>query len=66
MKCQNGISSWEDRMNGDLKKVDGLSQKKREPMNAVGFAAAEARYEAERKRKELEQQEQSDKSKELK
>ena len=47
-------------------KVDGLSQKKREPMNAVGFAAAEARYEAERKRKELEQQEQSDKSKELK
>jgi uncharacterized protein YbcI len=33
-------------------KVEDLTQKKREPMNAVGFAATEARYEAERKKKE--------------
>jgi len=35
-------------------KVDSLTTKKREPMNAVGFAATEARYEAERKRKKEE------------
>ena len=35
-------------------KVDDLTQKKREPINAVGFAATEARYEAERKKKEQE------------
>jgi len=35
-------------------KVDDLTQKKRDPINAVGFAATEARYEAERKKKEQE------------
>lgn len=33
-------------------KVDSLTAKKREPMNAVGFAATEARYEAERRKAE--------------
>lgn len=32
-------------------KVDSLTTKKREPINPVGFAAAEARYEEERKKK---------------
>ena len=32
-------------------KVDSLTQKKREPMNAIGFAAAEARYEEEAKKR---------------
>jgi len=35
-------------------KVDDLTQKKREPINAVGFAATEARYEVERKKKQQE------------
>ena len=30
-------------------KVDSLTAKKREPMNAIGYAATEARYEKERK-----------------
>ena len=33
-------------------KVDSLTAKKREPMNAVGFAATEARYEEERRKDE--------------
>ena len=36
-------------------KVDSLTAKKREPMNAVGFAATEARYEEERKRKKAQE-----------
>ena len=32
-------------------KVDSLTQKKREPIRPVGFAATEARYEEERKKK---------------
>jgi hypothetical protein len=40
-------------------KVESMTQKKREPMNAVGYAATEARYEAARKRKEQELQEKS-------
>lgn len=32
-------------------KVDSLTAKKREPMNAIGYAATEARYEKERKAK---------------
>lgn len=36
-------------------KVDSLTAKKREPMNAVGFAATEARYEEERKKKAKEE-----------
>ena len=35
-------------------KVDDLTQKKREQINAVGFAATEARYEVERKKKQQE------------
>ena len=32
-------------------KVDSLTTKKREPMNPIGFAATEARYEEERRKK---------------
>ena len=37
-------------------KVDSLTAKKREPIPAVGFAATEARYEAERAKKKAEEQ----------
>lgn len=36
-------------------KVDSLTAKKREPINPVGFAATEARYEEERKRKKAQE-----------
>ena len=36
-------------------KVDSLTAKKREPMNAIGYAATEARYEEERRKAKKEQ-----------
>jgi len=38
-------------------KVDSLTAKKREPMNAIGYAATEARYEEERRKAKKEQAE---------
>lgn len=64
LRCQNGtneiVGAQMEAINESLAelavKVDSLTAPKREPIPAVGFAATEARYEAERAKKKAEEQ----------